>query len=314
MSEKFAELATAALDAADPFCGATAPNPPVGSAAMAADGRILAAAAHERAGRAHAEAALLQKLESEGRGSEVHTVLVTLEPCNHSGRTPPCTEALIRAGVKRVVYLASDPNPVASGGADRLRQAGIEVIGPEAVQPFLSSAAGLRLRHQLGPFLKRIQRGMPWITVKRAFDAKGSMIPPAGQKTFSSEAALTFAHALRRRSDAILTGSGTIISDEPLFTVRRIPDHPGKIRALWIADRRGRISEDYLHAALSRGFMAERVSDWRQALRDGARMGALEVLVEAGPALSGEVLASNLWDRRVDIHPDRIEDVLRETP
>lgn len=313
MSEKFAELASAALNAADAYCGATAPNPPVGSAAMAADGRILAAAGHERAGRAHAEAALLQKLEGERRISEVHTVLVTLEPCNHLGRTPPCTEALIRAGVKRVVYLAPDPNPVASGGAERLRQAGIEVIGPARVLPLLSGESRLRLRHQLGPFLKRIQTGMPWLTVKRAFDAGGSMIPPAGQKTFSSEAALTFAHALRRRSDAILTGSGTILADQPLFTVRRVPDHAGKIRALWIADRRGRISEEYLHAALSRGFMAERVEDWRKALREGGRMGALEVLVEAGPALSDEVLSSNLWDRCVDIYPDRIEDRMRET-
>lgn len=275
---------------------------------------MLLAYAHERAGRAHAEAGLLARLESDGRLAEVHTVLVTLEPCNHVGRTPPCTEALIRSGVKRVVYLQEDPNPIAAGGADRLRQSGLDVVGPDRVLPHLPESLRIQLTQQLGPFIKRVQTGMPWITVKRAFDAQGSMIPPAGQKTFSSEAALTFAHTLRRRSDAILTGSGTVLADDPLFNVRRLPDHSGKIRALWIADRRRRVGQDYLHGALSRGFMAEPIDDWQRALRDGARMGALEVLVEAGPALSGEVLASGLWDRRVDIHPDRIEDRLREAP
>jgi diaminohydroxyphosphoribosylaminopyrimidine deaminase/5-amino-6-(5-phosphoribosylamino)uracil reductase len=306
----------AAIAAAEPFCGATAPNPPVGAAALTEEGELLGAAAHERAGRLHAEALLLHQLHAAEKLDQVHTLVVTLEPCNHTGRTPPCTEAIIAAGVKRVVYLNRDPNPVAAGGGQRLRDAGIDVIEPHEARAHLSEPSARTLKLQLGPFLKRMATGLPWITIKRAFDEQGSMIPPPGQKTFTSQASLVVAHLLRRRADAILTASGTVLADRPEFTVRHVPDHPGKVRALWIADRRGRVPDSYLHGALSRGLMAERVSDWTAVLREGVRLGALEVLVEAGPEFSSHVLRAAYWDRCVDIHrvsglPDRIEDRLR---
>ncbi|MFN7684673.1 MAG: bifunctional diaminohydroxyphosphoribosylaminopyrimidine deaminase/5-amino-6-(5-phosphoribosylamino)uracil reductase RibD [Oligoflexia bacterium] len=292
----------AALDVAETFVGATAPNPPVGAAAFDASGTVLAAAAHERAGRAHAEAVLLEILASRGLLKKVHTLVVTLEPCNHTGRTPPCTEALIQSKIPRVAYLCADPNPLASGGAHCLREAGIEVLGPEELASRLTALRARRLRLQLGPFLKRVSSGLPWVTVKRAFDLEGSMIPPAGKKTFTSKTSLRLAHSLRKRADVILTASGTVLADHPQFTVREVADHPGKIRALWIADRRRRVPESYLHTALGRGFMAERVEDWQAALAEAGKMGALEVLVEAGPSFSGQVLASDFWDRRIDIH------------
>jgi diaminohydroxyphosphoribosylaminopyrimidine deaminase/5-amino-6-(5-phosphoribosylamino)uracil reductase len=193
----------------------------------------------------------------------------------------------------------ADPNPKAAGGREHLLANGVEVLGAEQMRPFLSLKQRETLLLQLGPFLKRVTQGLPWVTVKQAFDAQGSMIPPRGRKTFTSESSLRLAHELRRRADAILTGSGTILADDPEFTVRKVPDHPEKIRALWIADRRARVSDDFLRDALSRRLMAERVSDWREALAQAGSMGVLEVLVEAGPALSAAVLQSQLWDRWV---------------
>jgi len=289
----------AALSAAAPFCGATAPNPPVGASAIDHQGNLLGSAAHERAGRAHAEAALLERLAREGRLGQVHTLVVTLEPCNHTGRTPPCTEAILRAQIPRVVFLVADPHPKAAGGGERLRASGVEVLGAEQMRPVLSVEQREKLVLQLGPFLKRVTQGLPWITIKQALDPQGSMIPPPGTKTFTSESSLRFAHELRRRSDAILTGSGTILADEPEFTVRKIPDHREKIRALWIADRRARVGDAFLRDALSRRLMAERVPDWREALTQAGSLGVLEVLVEAGPGLSAAVLQSQLWDRWV---------------
>jgi diaminohydroxyphosphoribosylaminopyrimidine deaminase/5-amino-6-(5-phosphoribosylamino)uracil reductase len=173
------------------------------------------------------------------------------------------------------------------------------VLGAEQMRPVLSVEQREKLVLQLGPFLKRVTQGLPWITIKQALDPQGSMIPPPGAKTFTSESSLRFAHELRRRSDAILTGSGTILADEPEFTVRKIPDHREKIRALWIADRRARVSDAFLRDALSRRLMAERVPDWREALTQAGSLGVLEVLVEAGPGLSAAVLQSQLWDRWV---------------
>lgn len=312
---RLAAAIDAALDAAEDFCGATAPNPPVGASAIDREGNLLGVAAHERAGRPHAEAALLEYLQREGRLSQVDTLVVTLEPCNHTGRTPPCTEAILNAQVPRVVYLVADPNPKAAGGGKRLLQSGIEVIGEKEVRQALSVEQRKRVIFQLGPFIKRVTQGLPWITVKRALDTTGSMIPPQGTKTFTSDLSLRFAHELRRRADGILTGSGTILTDAPEFTVRRVLDHPDKIRALWIADRSARVPEEYLHQALLRRFMAERVTDWREALTRAGALGVLEVLVEAGPELSAAVLQSQLWDRSVQFQvregqPDAVHDEL----
>lgn len=207
------------------WLGATSPNPPVGAAALDSEGKILALTAHQRAGELHAEAVLIEQCRRQNLLHLIDTLCITLEPCNHHGRTPPCTEAIIAAGIKRVALGARDPNPhVKGGGIERLKQAGIEVI---------SGINEDECRQLISSFAYAVQTGKPFVTLKRAFDPHGSMIPPPGQKVFTSPGSLRFAHRLRKKSDAILTGSGTILADNPLFTVREIPDFPGK-RRFWL--------------------------------------------------------------------------------
>lgn len=283
----------AACSAARRWLGATAPNPPVGAAALDAQGNIIGVAAHQRAGQGHAEALLLRQLQSNGLLAATHTLCVTLEPCNHHGRTPPCTEAILAAGIKHLAIGVCDPNPhVAGGGAARLQAAGVTVtLGIEAE----------RCAQLLYAFAYSVTVGRPWLTVKRAFDAQGSMIPPPGQKTFASPAALKLAHRLRKRADAILTGSGTILADNPCFTVRHVPDYPGKQRVLAILDRRRRVPTAYLVDAQARGLVPVVYETIEAALADLAARGVRDVLVEAGPQLSASLLASPFWAQDIVI-------------
>ena len=289
-----------AVAAAERFRGATAPNPPVGCCLLDADGHVLALAAHRRAGTAHGEAGAIAAARTSGRAALIHTVVVTLEPCNHHGRTPPCTEAVLSTPARRVVIGARDPNPgVAGGGAARLADAGL-AVAMAADLPGLAGAAGACAR-LIAPFAKRAATGRPFVTVKQALDPAGSMIPPPGAKTFTSDAALRFAHGLRRRADAILTGSGTVLADDPGFDVRRVPDHPERRRHLAVLDRRRRVPAAYLAAAEARGllpFVAEEVG---AALDRLGEAGALEVLVEAGPAVLASLDAAGLWDEWIVI-------------
>ncbi len=284
-----------ALACAGAFRGATAPNPPVGCVLLDAEGRVLAAAAHQRAGEGHAEANALATARANGGFERIHTAVVTLEPCNHWGRTPPCAEALLASPAQAVWIGAVDPNPrVEGGGAERLAEAGREVRLLDPTSPLGASCADL-----IAPFAKRQLSGRPWVTVKQALDPRGSMIPPPGQTTFTSPAALAYAHRLRRRADAILTGSGTVLVDDPAFTVRHVADHADKRRLLALLDRRRRIDDAWLQAAAARGFEPFRADDLESALDQLGRHGVLEVLVEAGPALTAAVLESGLWDEHV---------------
>ncbi|MBI1685753.1 bifunctional diaminohydroxyphosphoribosylaminopyrimidine deaminase/5-amino-6-(5-phosphoribosylamino)uracil reductase RibD [Caulobacter hibisci] len=299
-----------ALDAADRFVGATAPNPPVGCALLAADGTVLAVAAHEAAGQPHAEAAALAACRAAGRQGDIHTVVVTLEPCNHYGRTPPCTEAILASPAKAVWYGAGDPNPTATGGAARLAAAGL-AIGPIADLAHADAAAlHARAARLIAPFVTRLMRGHPWLTIKQALDADGSMIPPPGAKTFTSDASLALAHDLRRRADAVITGSGTILADAPLLTVRRVEDLSRKPRRLAILDRRGRTPAAYLDAARARGFAPSLHGDIPGLLADLAADSVLEALVECGPTLLAAFLEAGLWDEHVIIRQGADGDVV----
>jgi diaminohydroxyphosphoribosylaminopyrimidine deaminase/5-amino-6-(5-phosphoribosylamino)uracil reductase len=284
------------------WLGATIPNPPVGAVALDEKGEILAAAAHRRAGTAHAEAALLTLCAERDLIGLIHTLCVTLEPCNHHGRTPPCSEAIIAAGIKHVAIGAHDPNPdVKGGGMQRLRDEGIHVT---------ENVEDARCEQLIHVFAFHARTGRPFVTVKRAFDANGSMVPPVGQKTFTSPDSLRLAHRLRKKADAIVTGSGTILADLPLFTVRHVNDFPDKRRVLAILDGRGRVPPAYLDAAKGRGLDAEVFSDLDSALLTLNERGIRDILVESGPILSGFVLDSGLWAMRVDIHagaPERLE-------
>ncbi len=303
-----------ALREAERFRGATAPNPPVGAAALDADGVLLGVAAHRQAGTAHAEASLLSELESANLAAKVHTLVVTLEPCNHHGRTPPCSEAILKhPGIRHIVYASPDSNPrVLGGGAVRLKENGREVTCWQNHEP--NSPLTARAEALIAPFVKWSLTGRPWVTVKQALDAHGSMIPPDGRKTFTSEKSLHYAHELRKRADAILTGSGTILADQPHFTVRRVPDHPGKSRWLAVLDRRNRVPESYLAEARARGFQAGRFNDLEKSLKFLGSQGVHEVLVEAGPELTRSLLEGGFWDIHVVIQSLPTGDRITEHP
>jgi len=314
-ASRVADAFRLALKEAHTFVGATAPNPPVGCVLLDAVGEVLAKAAHVRAGQPHAEAAAIAACRAAGLVERIHTAVVTLEPCSHTGRTPPCTEALLSTPVRAVWIGALDPHPRAPGvGVARLGQAGLavamisELDHPDA--PELARAAG-RL---IAPFAKLSRTGRPWVLVKTALDARGGMIPPTGAKTFTSPQSLAHAHRLRRGCEAIITGSGTVLADDPTFTVRHVADHPGRRRRLAILDRRGRTPGAYLDAAAARGLDASLHTDIPALLDKLGAAGVLSALVEAGPTVRQAFLDAELWDEEVVFQrsalpgdPDRVE-------
>ncbi|MCA0432842.1 MAG: bifunctional diaminohydroxyphosphoribosylaminopyrimidine deaminase/5-amino-6-(5-phosphoribosylamino)uracil reductase RibD [Proteobacteria bacterium] len=298
-SDTITSAMAAAIAAARAFEGATAPNPPVGCVLLDEQGAVISTGAHERAGQAHAEAQAIARAREAGLSERIHTAVVTLEPCNHHGRTPPCTEAILATPARQVWIGCADPNPKVKGsGAATLAARGLNVT---FFTPRHDEVIATGLQRLIGPFAKRTSTGLPWVTVKQAVNREGSMVPPQGQKTFTSAASLTFAHELRRRADAILTGSGTVLADDPHFTVRHVPDFTHKRRHLVLLDRRRRIPESYVQAAEARGFSVLRAGTIEDGLRQCAERGALEVLVEAGPAVTEAILSGSLWDEHVVI-------------
>lgn len=289
-----------AIELARDHEGATAPNPPVGCVLLDAAGKELATGAHRRAGLPHAEAEAIAQARAVGLSEKVDSVVVTLEPCAHHGRTPPCSEAILTTGARQVWIGCRDPNPeVKGGGAERLRASGLSVNFLSELDDPSAPSLHVEAERLIAPFAKRSQTGLPFITIKQAISASGSMVPEKGRKTFTSPASVELAHRLRRRADAILTGSGTILADNPLFTVRLVPDHPGKQRMLMILDRLGRVAEDYVMAARQRGFAVHLVRSAREALDMIGAADGMEVLVEAGPSVTGVLLEMGLWDEHV---------------
>lgn len=292
----------AALAEAASYLGATSPNPAVGCCLLDSSGEILVTQAHHRAGTRHAEALALHQAREFGLIDRVAAALVTLEPCNHVGLTPPCSEALRDSPVRDVWVGMHDPNPVAGGGIARLRQM------PEGRNVFLlgdfpqfadlhEGCAAL-----LAPFSTRIVRQRPWITVKQARNSQGSMIPPAGQKTFTSPASLEIAHRLRRASDAIITGIGTILADNPRFDVRHIPDHENRApRLVVVCDRQNRLPDSWREKMIGSGFRVVVSRDLGEIPALLADHGVNWAMVEAGPGLLGEIARLGLWDDCLDI-------------
>ena len=195
----------------------TAPNPRVGCVLVSAAGDLVGEGWHQRAGEAHAEVHALRAAGEQARGS---TAYVTLEPCAHFGRTPPCSNALIDAGVARVLVAMEDPNPLVAGrGLERLREAGIEVrcglLADEARELNLG-------------FVSRMTRGLPWVRLKVAASLDGRTALPDGRSQWiTSAAARADGHAWRARACAILTGIGTVRDDDPQLTVRDLPGGDG---------------------------------------------------------------------------------------
>jgi diaminohydroxyphosphoribosylaminopyrimidine deaminase/5-amino-6-(5-phosphoribosylamino)uracil reductase len=287
------------------------PNPRVGCV-LVRDGTVLAEGWHQRAGGPHAEAAALANLHAPATGA---TAYVTLEPCNHHGRTPPCSEALIKAGVARVVYAIGDPNPlVKGGGAQRLREAGLQV------QSGLLEAEASELN---AGFIKRMRRGLPLVRLKLAMSLDGRTALSDGRSQWiTGEAARADVQHWRARSSAILTGVGTVLADDPRLSVRlpgttvRQPLRvildsglrtPPDARVFEGAGERGVLIFTASHdqkriAALeARGARVEQLGgsesvDLAQMLKMLGKSGVNELLVEAGATLAGALVQQHCID------------------
>lgn len=198
--------------------GDPSPNPHVG-AVVVKDGVVLGVGFHARAGEAHAEVVALRAAGDAARGA---TVYVTFEPCNHIGRTPPCTDALIAAGVARVVVGCRDPHPHVPGATAKLEAAGIEVthgVGREASERLVAG------------FAKHVHTGVPFVTVKAAITLDGRMSTASGDsKWITGERARRHVHRMRARADAVMVGVGTVLADDPELTVRHVTGpHPLRV-------------------------------------------------------------------------------------
>jgi diaminohydroxyphosphoribosylaminopyrimidine deaminase/5-amino-6-(5-phosphoribosylamino)uracil reductase len=311
--------------------GQTAPNPMVG-AVVVRDGVSVGRGFHARYGEAHAEVSALQEAGERARDA---TVYVTLEPCNHHGKTPPCVDALISAGVKRVVAAVRDPGRDSGGGAEHLRKAGIEVeFGPEEAAareinaPFFHAASGA---------------ARPWVTLKLAISldggiagaasapgspdapgasaaAPGAPASTASPRWLTGEAARKYVHRLRAQSGAIAVGIGTAIADDPLLTVRhgrrpRVPplrvvfDRAARLPLRSRLVRTARkvptlVMSDQADASVARaleakGVLVERAPDLLSQLELLCRRGVQSLLVEGGSAIAGALLAAKAVDRLI---------------
>jgi len=198
-----------ALKLAARGCYTTMPNPVVGCV-IAHGNEVVGEGWHEQVGEPHAEVHALRAAGDKASGA---TAYVTLEPCSHHGRTPPCAEALIEAGIARVVYGVLDPNPqVAGSGLEKLRQSGIVVGGPVLEAESIALNRG---------FIKRLKTGKPWVTVKLAMSLDGRTAMASGESQWiTGPAARSDVQRMRARSSAIITGVGTVLHDNPSLTVR----------------------------------------------------------------------------------------------
>jgi diaminohydroxyphosphoribosylaminopyrimidine deaminase/5-amino-6-(5-phosphoribosylamino)uracil reductase len=192
--------------------GFVEPNPMVGCV-LVRDGVIIGQGAHEKFGGPHAEIHAIESVESRGKKTEGSTAYVTLEPCSHSGKTGPCTQALINAKVARVVVGCEDPNPLVGGkGIEQLQAAGIAVT-----TGILAESA----QYILAPYLKRMKHNKPWIIAKWAMTLDGKIATSSGNsKWISNEHSRAIVHAIRGRVDGVMVGAGTAIADDPMLNAR----------------------------------------------------------------------------------------------
>ncbi|MSR40793.1 MAG: bifunctional diaminohydroxyphosphoribosylaminopyrimidine deaminase/5-amino-6-(5-phosphoribosylamino)uracil reductase RibD [Phycisphaerales bacterium] len=293
--------------------GLVEPNPMVGCVLLDENDRMISEGFHTRLGAAHAEVEALRAAGSRARGA---TAVITLEPCNHQGRTGPCTDALLQAGVRRVFYAVADPFPRAAGGAQRLRAAGMEVH-----QLRSSAAEELAL-----PFLKRVLTRLPWITVKWAASIDGRIaLSSKASKWISGERARRMVHRERGRVDAVMTGIGTVLADDPRLNARDVSIRRVAMRvvydplahtppqcAMLARAEDGRVAILVLPAALRDDEVAARAHALERA---GAtlvdlgtegqvtpacaalfELGVSTMLVEAGGGLVGKLFAEQLVD------------------
>jgi diaminohydroxyphosphoribosylaminopyrimidine deaminase/5-amino-6-(5-phosphoribosylamino)uracil reductase len=263
----------------------TGGNPRVGCVLLDADGRIVAEGWHRGAGTPHAEIDALSKVGGEARGL---TAVVTLEPCNHWGRTGPCSIALIGAGVERVVYGVADPGSHSAGGADRLREAGVEVLGGVLADD---------VEELLECWLASERRGRPWVTVKWASTLDGRAAAADGtSRWITGAAARQRVHEERAANDAILVGTGTVLADDPSLTARGDAGELLAHQPVPVVVGRRPIPDD---AALRRhpaGLIETGSRDLASVLADLNARGLRRVYVEGGPTVVSAIIAAGLAD------------------
>jgi diaminohydroxyphosphoribosylaminopyrimidine deaminase/5-amino-6-(5-phosphoribosylamino)uracil reductase len=302
-----------ALEEAAKGLGRTSPNPVVG-AVLVKGGRIIARGYHKKAGTAHAEVVALEAAGSKAKGADLYT---TLEPCDHYGRTPPCSLAIREAGVRRVICASADPNPQVSGkGVARLRRAGVQVL-----TGVLQEEADTLNR----PFFKVMRTGMPWVTLKAAVTLDGKLATATGDSRWvTGEPARAWVHRLRDSVDVILVGANTVRKDDPKLTTR-IPGGGGKDPLRVVVDSHLRLSPGYTvftqrspartviatledpEGRKAQRFLAQGVEVWQVRQKAGrvdlkallkriAKNGLNHVLVEGGAEMYGSFLRGHLAD------------------
>jgi len=241
--------------------GLASPNPPVGCV-LVRDKRVLGRGVHTRAGDPHGEIMALRDAESRDEDVRGATAFVTLEPCCYQGRTPPCTAALIRAGVVRVVVGVRDPNPRVDGG-------GMAILGAHGIE-VEEGILGPACARFHAPFFKLIQTGLPWVMLKLALGADGAIGPEGESTQVTSPEIQQLAHALRRASEAIVVGRWTVQVDDPMLTDRwHAPTAPHRQSLRVVLDSHGRLPAD------------------RKVWRPAAGQPVLRAVVEDLPSLLG---------------------------
>jgi len=292
--------------------GHPSPNPHVG-AVVVKDGAIVGEGFHERAGLDHGEVVSLKAAKSKAKGA---TLYVTLEPCNHVGRTPPCTDAILKAGITRVVVGCDDPNPhVEGGGNARLRAAGVEVV---------TGVRKAECEALIAPWSKFVTKGLPYVTLKLALSLDGRIATRTGESRWvTGPDSRARVHALRATADAVAVGIGTVLADDPRLTVR---DTPGTSPTRIVFDTKLRTPlasrlvqtasdtptivlagidapadlEEQLttHAVevMRVPVTAEGRVDATEAMLALAQRGIVWLVVEGGAELAGSVIASRLVD------------------
>jgi len=301
-----------ALDEARKGLGRTAPNPVVG-AVLVKNGKVLATGFHQKAGSPHAEVNCLRAVrKGMAKGADLYT---TLEPCNHFGRTPPCSQAVLEAGVKRVICGSPDPNPLVNGkGVARLRAAGVEVV-----EGVLRDEADALNR----PFFKFIQKKLPYVTLKAAVSLDGKLATVTGDSRWvTGEPARQRVHRLRNEVDAILVGANTVRTDSPKLTTRI---HGGRDALRVVVDSRLSLApglEIFTQKSAAKTIVATTLPPdsrkaarfrstgtevWSLPSRNGrvdlkallealSQRGCLHVLVEGGAEVFGSLVSEGLAD------------------
>jgi diaminohydroxyphosphoribosylaminopyrimidine deaminase / 5-amino-6-(5-phosphoribosylamino)uracil reductase len=274
-----------AIEHSNQVKGTTYPNPPVGAVILDADGEVVGAGATGPAGGDHAEVVALRRA---GRLAAGGVAVITLEPCNHFGKTPPCVDALLEAEVTTVVYAVTDPNKIAAGGASRLTEAGVQVrsgvLGADV-------AAG-----PLREWLHKQRTGRPHVTWKYASSVDGRSAAADGSSQWiSSEASRLDLHRRRGAADAIVVGTGTVLADDPTLTARLPDGSLAEKQPLRVVVGKREITSEARVLNDDSRTMVIRTHDPAEVLQSLADR--TDVLLEGGPTLAGAFLRAGVIDR-----------------